>query len=209
MKPNIYLFSVASNPQVISINSLDITFLKPSVDFSKYDYFILTSKQAVNSLNIYTDISLKPALCISKETAKAYQMIGGKVLDIGLGYGDSLEKKIREYSQEVKWLYLRAEIIASNFVLDLQKDKYIVDESILYRSKCSQAIKDVEVKEGSTLIFTSPSSVKCFLKNNLFDVSFKVIVIGKTTASALPDTVKYSVSKKKTIISCIKLANEK
>ena len=94
MTKNVYLFSTSSHPNVISVNSLDITFLKPEIDFSKYDYFIITSKQACRALELYDEKILKPALCISKATAEAYENLGGKVLALGLGYGDNLSNEV-------------------------------------------------------------------------------------------------------------------
>ena len=206
MKSPIYLFSTSSHPRAISVNSLDISFYKPEIDFSKYDYFILTSKQAVESLKQYKKVQLQPALCISQLTAKSYEALGGKVLDIGLGYGDSLEKKIEKYPLSLEWLYLRAEVVASDFVKKLQKNKYKIDEKITYESKCSQEMRDITLPDNATLIFTSPSSVKCFLKHHIINPTFKIIVIGKTTAKSLPKNSQYLISKEKTIESCLLLA---
>ena len=58
MKASTYLFSTSSHSQATHINPLDITFLEPNIDFFKYDYFILTSKQAVESLQKYQIVEL-------------------------------------------------------------------------------------------------------------------------------------------------------
>jgi len=208
MKANIYLFSISSHSQAIHINPLDITFLQPSIEFFKYDYFILTSKQAVESLQKYERVHLKPALCISEQTAKAYENIGGTVLEIGAGYGDNLESKIKSYSKEVNWLYLRAKVIASSFCEKLQEEDYCIDEKIVYNSECSKDILTAKVEDKATLIFTSPSSVKCFLKNNTIHQLSKVIVIGETTAKSLPKGVKCLIAPEKTIESCMGLINK-
>lgn len=205
VKPKIYLFSTSSHPDAISVNSLDITFLKPQIDFSSYDYFILTSKQAVESLKQYDDLLLKPALCISEQTAKAYEKIGGSILNIGSGYGDTLMEKIQSYSKNTKWIYLRAKIVASKFVEELNKDSYNIKEIITYESKCSKEIECIEVENDATLIFTSPSSVKCFLAHNTISPNSKLIVIGDTTASALPQNLAYTVSNEKTVEACFEL----
>jgi uroporphyrinogen-III synthase len=208
MKKQIYLFSISSHPDAKSINSLDITLLKPEINFSKYDYFIITSKQTSEALKQYEDRLLKPALCVSVASAKSYQEIGGEVLDIGGGYGDNLIDKIKNYPKDKKWLYLRAKVVASSFVSTCQDDGYDIDELVVYESDCSKAIWDVEIESASILIFTSPSSVKCFLKNHQIDPDAKVIVIGKTTAKALPNTQKYIISDKTSIDSCIDIAKK-
>ena len=206
MKKQIYLFSISSSPHAKSINSLDIKLLKPEINFSNYDYFIVTSKQTSEALKQYENRELKPALCVSVASAKSYEDIGGEVLDIGGGYGDNLVSKIKEYPKSKKWLYLRAKVVASDFVSICQKDGYDIDEIIVYESGCSKEIWHVEIKEEAILIFTSPSSVNCFLQNHTISPHVKVIVIGKTTAKALPLNVKYILSAKTSIDSCIDIA---
>ncbi|MCD6433851.1 MAG: uroporphyrinogen-III synthase [Sulfurimonas sp.] len=210
MPKQIYLFSISSHPDAKSVNSLDIKLLKPEIDFLKYDYFIVTSKQTSEALKQYGEPILKPALCVSVASAKSYEDIGGKVLDIGGGYGDNLVAKIKEYSKSTKWLYLRAKIVASDFVSVCQEDGYKIDEVVVYESGCSQAIWCVEIEdeERAILIFTSPSSVNCFLKNHTINPRATVIVIGTTTAKALPSDMEYIVSPKTTIDSCMEIAQK-
>jgi len=204
----VYLFSISSHPDAISINSLDISFFQPSIDFSQYDYLIITSKQACEALKQYNinEYISKKALCISKASAKSFEALGGTVLDIGEGYGDTLIQKIQTYPKSKKWLYLRAKIVASDFVDVCQKDAYNIDEVVVYESRCSKEIADVEVSQNATLIFTSPSSIECFLKNHIFFDTQKVIVIGKTSAKKLPKGVKYTLSEETSIQSCIDLS---
>ena len=205
---SIYLFSISSHPDAISINSLDITFFQPEIDFSKYDALIITSKQASKALTQYDKESYLhlPALCVSVASAKSYEALGGKVLDTGGGYGDNLVDKIKEYPKTKKWLYLRAKVVASDFATLCKEEGYSIDELIVYESDCSQAIADVKVEENAILIFSSPSSVKCFLKNHTFTQEQTIIVIGKTTAKALPGEINYILSDKTSIESCIQIA---
>ncbi len=208
MPKKIYLFATSKSEHAINVKSLDVRFLKPDIDFSRYDYIIITSKQTVKALEQYKkpDFIDIPALCVSLKTANAYKEFGGKILSIGDGYGDSLAKYIQEYPKKTKWLYLRAELIASDFVQRSRDDGYSIEEEILYVSECSQEILDVRVDDDSTLIFTSPSSIECFLKNNTIHPDAKVIVIGTTTANSLPDGIEYIVSQNTSIESCIELA---
>lgn len=209
MSKQIYLFSTSSHPDVISVNSLDITLLKPSINFSNYDYLIITSKQAVRALQKYdgTIYREKKALCISKATARSFESLGGTVLEVGDGYGDDLYMSIKKHPKETKWLYLRAKSVASNFVELLQKEGYLVDEEIVYESKCSNKMINIDVKKEAVLIFTSPSSVNCFLKNNQISMKHNIVVIGSTTAKSLPSGVSFCIAKEHTIESCITLAN--
>jgi len=208
MKNNIYLFSISSHPKAKSVNSLSINFLKPTIDFSKYDYLIITSKQTSESLKQYDrkDYINIPALCVSTQSALSYENLGGKILDIGGGYGDNLVSKIHKFPKNTRWLYLRAKVVASDFVEICKKESYNVDEIVVYESDCSKEILNADIEEDSILIFTSPSSVKCFLKNHTLAKESKIIVIGNTTAKALPKNSNYIISKYTTIESCIEIA---
>ena len=211
MQKNIYLFSTSSHPDAIHINSLDIKLLHPSIDFSNYDYLIITSKQAVNALSQYQNKEFlrTKALCISQQSAKSFSDIGGTVLEIGSGYGDKLSQIIEKYPKETKWLYLRAKVVASDFVQTCKTHGYNIEESIVYESDCSKEIQTTKISHNAILIFTSPSSVICFLKNNNIEKEHTVIVIGKTTAKALPPSTNYKVAQKTTIQSCLALINSK
>ena len=205
MRP-IYLFSTSKHPQATSVNSLSIKFFKPSFIANNYDYFIITSKQVSEVFKSFNIAPSLPAICVSQKTAEAYEQIGGNILSVGEGYGDNLERIIKEYPKEKRWLYLRAKEVASDFVQKCKIDGYDIDEEIIYESSCSKEILAVNIEEESILIFTSPSSVECFLKEKIFQQNQKVIVIGKTTAKRLPENVKYIQSNKTTIQSCIDLA---
>lgn len=207
MIPSTYLFSTSPHPDAINVNSLDIELLKPEIDFFKYDYLIITSKQISKALKQYKDESYinKKALCVSEPTALSFQKISGKILEWSNGYGNSLVDLIKKYPKNTKWLYLRGATVASNFVGLAIKDGYDVEQVILYESRCSQMIKNISVESNATLIFTSPSSVECFLKNKEIYPTNRVIVIGKTTAKALPEGIKYIISDETSIESCFKL----
>ncbi len=204
----IYLFSISSHPEAHSISSLTVTFFKPEIDFSQYDYLIITSKQTSEALKQYEqqEYTGKKALCVSKQSALSFQELGGEVLDIGGGYGDNLLSKIKEFPKETRWLYLRAEVVASDFVSLCKDDGYSIDEKVVYKSECSQEILETAVPEDAVLIFTSPSSLHCFLQTHTLMHSQKIIVIGKTTAKALPKGFMCHISKETNIESCMELA---
>ena len=210
MSKPMYLFSTSPHPDAISVNSLEITLLKPDINFSEYDYMIITSKQASKALQQYdsSEYVCKKALCVSTQTAKSYEDLGGVILEVGDGYGDALTSKIKSYPRNTKWLYLRAKVVASDFVEVCKNDGYDISEIVAYESKCSQDILDIKVDNGSVLIFTSPSSVKCYLKRHKINELDMVIVIGKTTGKALPFGVSYRVSQNASIDSCFKLLKD-
>ena len=208
MKKTIYLFSISSHPNAININPLSLNFFPPKIDFSQYDNFIITSKQIAKILNFYgvKKEYLKPALCISKQSAKSYEAIGGSVFALGKGYGDTLVEIIKRYPKEKNWLYLRAEVVASDFVEICRKDGYNIDEAVLYESKCSHQLEKIDLEKDATLVFTSPSSVKCFLTHHTILQTQSVVVIGKTTQRALPKGIVSTVAKEKSIENCMQIA---
>lgn len=208
MSKKIYLFSTSSHPDTIHVNSLDTKFFTPEIDFSNYDYLIITSKQVPIALQQYGHKLFidKPALCVSEQTAKSFETIDGNVLEIGSGYGDNLVKIIKKYPKEKRWLYLRAKEIASDFAQKLQEESYKIDEVIVYETFCSNDIQNTHVEDDAILIFTSPSSVKCFLKNHEIKSMQKIVVIGNTTAKVLPKNSNFVISGETTIASCVKIA---
>ena len=142
------------------------------------------------------------------QRAKSYESLGGTVLDIGGGYGDNLVDKIKSYPKSTKWLYLRAKVVASDFVEVCKNDGFDIDEAIVYESDCSQDILEIKVEDEAILIFTSPSSLNCFLKTHEISQKSKLIVIGKTTAKAVPKDVEYILSPETSIESCMKIASK-
>ncbi len=208
MSKTIYLFSTSSHPDTISFNTLSIEYFKPQIDFSKYDYLIITSKQVSKALKQYDSKKYieKKALCISEQSALSFCNLGGKILALGSGYGDDLAKIIKRYPKDTNWLYLRAKEIASDFVKKCKDDGYNIDEKIVYKSSCSDNISNLNIKDNSVLIFTSPSSIECFLKKNRLDSGFKIVVIGNTTAKMIPKGFNYYISEQKNIESCVDLA---
>lgn len=209
MQTKPYLFSTSSHRDTIHINPLKISFFNPEIDFFQYDYMILTSKQAVKALGQYTYNSYKDkeALCISKATAQSFKDIKGKVLQTGSGYGDDLSRLIDSYPKDTKWLYIRAQKVASSFVKVSNAKGYDIDEVIVYKSECSDDIQTVELPSKAILIFTSPSSVNCFLKYNKFEKDYTVVVIGKTTEKALSSDTKPFIAEEQSVESCLKIIN--
>ncbi len=205
---DIYLFSTSSHPDAISIPSLEIDFLQPKIDFSVYEYLLITSKQALKALENYDKQSYihKKLFCISQATANAAKAMGLEVIATAKGYGDTLTEIIKQYPKTTRFLYLRGEVVASDFVQTCKNTGYHIDEAIVYKSVCAKVLLESSFKEKSIFIFTSPSAVKCFLQNHTFTQDSLNIVIGKTTAKSLPEGISYAVAPEPTIDACIALA---
>ncbi len=205
----IYLFSLTSYDGVTHVNSLHVSYFTPDIDFIQYDYLIITSKQILEALKSYDESWKRLAvLAVSDATAQAVKSVGGKILEYGSGYGDNLSEIISSYPKEKRWLYLRAKEVASDFACTSRENGYNIDEAVMYETSCSHDLLHVKVEDDATLIFTSPSSVACFLKHHTFKDEQNIVVIGKTTAKAMPLHVKYKIADIPTMQSCIQKARE-
>ena len=170
-------------------------FLSQQIDFSSYDYLIATSKNALLAAE-HIDPSWKeiPLVAISKPTAKKARQLGAKVVYVGKsGYGDKLAKEIIErFDPKRRFLYLRAKRVLSNLVSILQKSGFNIDERVVYETVCAECTELRPPPKGSIIIFSSPSTIECFLRCFSWDESYKAIAIGKKTASYFPYEIKIS-----------------
>jgi uroporphyrinogen-III synthase len=208
-KNSIFLFSKTPHSDVIHVPILDTLFSRPEIDFSRYDAIVITSKQAVSALEkISPGWKALPVLSVSSKTSEKVESAGGKLLETGGAYGDSLADIIIKKYASYRWLYPRPRVVASDFAESVAKAGVKIDDVIVYESSCNQACQNIELPDDATLIFTSPSTVACFLELFAFKTSHKVVAIGKTTAKALPAKVKYCMPDEATVDAAVLLAQK-
>ena len=208
-KYSIFLFSKTSHPDVTHIPILATRFFQPEIDFSAYDAIVLTSKQAVTALEkISSEWRVLPALCVASKTADAVEKAGGKLLEAGDGYGDSLVDIIIDNYASYRWLYPRPTVVASDFKERVSQAGVRMDDIIVYETYCNQACRDIKLPEDAILVFTSPSAITCFMKFFNFKPGYRVVVIGKTTAKALPKNIKYQMPDLPTVDASVLLAEK-
>jgi len=209
MKKSIYLISKTPFEGVKHIPIIAIEFLHVKLDLSQYDALVITSKQAIEALDKYNptwkDI---PIIAISKPTADKAKTMGAKLLHVGEGYGKDLYKIIQSDFSDLKLCYARAEIIVTDFASTLRNEGVSIDDPIVYKTTCNDNLGSLDLEKNAILVFTSPSSVTCYLKNNNFYEDQKIVLIGTTTQKALPLHVKSYISQKPTVEACIKLAKK-
>ena len=204
---SIFLFSKTSHPDVTHIPILNTKFLQPKIDFKNYDAIVLTSKQAVTALeNISSEWKKIPALTIASKTEEMVKNAGGTLLDRGNGYGDTLDENITSKYASLRWLYPRPKIVASNFKERVKACGIAIDDVIVYETSCNESCRDVRLPDDAIVIFTSPFTIECFERFYEFKNSYCVIAIGKTTASALPETVRYMMPDTPNVDACVSLA---
>lgn len=203
----IYLLSNKKYKDVENLEVFKIEYVPSSVDLSLYDALIITSKNAIYSLNSFNNTWKSiPCFAIAPKTADVIKKEGGILEFIGSsGHGDDFAKEILPLLKNKKVIYIRALKVVSNLLKELRKNSIDIDELISYKTVCNDNLNK-EIENNSIIIFTSPSSINCFFKKYIWKDSYKAIVIGKTTGKYMPKDIKYEISPKTSIEECIKLA---
>ena len=210
MSKAIYLLSPTHKEGTIALPMIDFTVTANSIDFSQSDTLIFTSKQAVITAD-KIDSSWKnyPCVAIGPATKKQIEDLGGKVIYYPKSfYGETLSQDIAQFFRDKKLLYLRPKEISFDSKGFLEKEGIILQEQIIYETSCLNYTLGEKPSKNAIIIFTSPSTIHCFLKNFDWDESYTAVVIGKATKIHLPTDAAYVVADTPLISSCIEKAKE-
>lgn len=204
----IYLLNNLPFEGVENLEVFKIEYLPSKIDLSSYDALIFTSKNAIYSLDSFNkewkDID---SYAIAPKTASIIESYGGNVKFIGKSsHGDEFAKELIPLFNKKKVLYIRASKVVSKLNQILKDNKVNIDELITYKTVCNINTLDIELEDNSTIVFTSPSSVKCFFKKYKWNSTLRAVVIGKTTSKYLPLNIDFEISPSTSIEECIKLA---
>lgn len=205
----IYLLSNQKYNEVENLEVFKIEYIPSEINFSSYDALIITSKNSIYSLNSFTkEWKNIPCYAIADKTAKVIKEKGGLVEFVGSsGHGNDFAKEILPLIKNKKILYIRALKVVSNIFQILKDNDIYVNQVITYKTVCNEDLNK-KIENNSIIIFTSPSSIKCFFNKYNWDSSYKAIVIGNTSAKYMPKNTKFEVSSKTSIEECIKLAKK-
>ena len=197
---NIYILSDKKVDKAKNIPIFEINFISKTIDFSQYDALIFTSKNAIKAIDtIDKKWKEKPSYAIAPQTAKTIKEFGGNLQFTGkTNHGDSFAKELLGKFKHQKLLYLRASKVVSNLTKILK-----CDEVVIYETVCKKIDKNITLPKHSTIIFSSPSTIDCFLQQIKWDKTFKAISIGKTTASFFPDYITPIIAETTSIESCV------
>ena len=206
----IYLLSPLKKEGTTSLPMITFTLVSEVIDFSHCDTLMFTSKQAVVSAN-NIDKSWKdyPCVAIGSATKKKVEELGGKVIYAPKEfYAESLAKDIKEHFTDKKLLYLRPREVSFDSKAYLAKHNIFLEEQIIYETSCiTYTIREKPV-EGAIIIFTSPSTIKCFFENFEWHESYVAVLIGHATRKHLPNECQFVLADEPLITSCIKKAEE-
>jgi len=210
MSRAVYLLSPTPKEGTISLPMIDFAVTAESIDFSQSDTLIFTSKQAVMTAD-KIDPSWKnyPCIAIGPATKKQIEALGGEIIYYPRSfYGETLSQDIAEFFRDKKLLYLRPKEISFDSKSFLKKEGITLQEQIIYETACIKYTLKEKPSKNAIIIFTSPSTIHCFLKNFSWNESYTAVVIGKATKVHLPKNAEYVVADEPLINACINKAKE-
>ena len=186
----IYLLNNIPFDGVENLEVFKIKFIPSVININEYDALIFTSKNAIYSLDSFNNEWKNiDSYAIAPKTASIINEYGGKVKFIGKSsHGNDFAKELTPLLKNKKCLYIRAEKVVSKLCQVLKNDKICIDELVTYRTVCNVDSLDTKIENNSTIVFTSPSSVNCFLKKYKWNNTLRAVVIGKTTAKSVSYT---------------------
>lgn len=209
-KMPVYLFSPTEKEGAIHLPMITFTLCEDDVDFLGFDLLMFTSSQAVKSAQtLNPEWKHTPCLAIGEATAKTIESLGGKVLYAPKRfYGQALAEDIVSKFKDKSILYLRPKVVSFDVKSFLDKEGVALTEKIIYETSCVRYEREDRPLKNAILIFTSPSTIHCFLKNFDWDESYTAIVIGESTKKHLPENARYAVADKPLIDACMDKAKE-
>jgi uroporphyrinogen-III synthase len=206
----IYLTSPKSFKETQFLPMIEFITLAKKIDFNEIDTLLFTSKQAV-AVTDSIDKRWKQfdSIAIGPATKKEILQRKGRVIfQPKEYYGKSLAKDILKIFQNRKILYLRPKKIIFDTKNFLTSQGVFLKEQIIYETKCKTYSKTSKPPRDSIIVFTSPSTIECFLKNFGWDETYKAVVIGKSTQKHLPKEANFKVANTPSISACIQKAKE-
>jgi len=208
MSSAIYLLSPLIKEDTIALPMIRFSMTANVLDLTSCDVLMFTSKQAVKSADqLNPDWKNIPSLAIGTATAKQIEQLGGKVLYQPKSfYGETLSQDIIEKFHDKKILYLRPKVVSFDSKTFLTSAGVHIEEQVLYETSCISYDKNKQPSKNAIIIFTSPSTIHCFLKNFIWDESYMAIVIGEATKQHLPHSARYEVAEEATIDACVRKA---
>lgn len=206
----IYLISHTKTDD-ISIKHLkicEIKFNKFSVDLSKFDALVLTSKNSIKALE-FNSIKLVnlEVFSIGEGTTKEALKFGfTKIYTAKNAHGNEFASEISPLLEGKKTLFLKAKETVSDVGGILRAASVNLTQIVAYENSFLKLDSSLKPPLKSTLIFASPSNVKAFRQNFSIDDSYKVIAIGNATAKELSNHPNLVISPAQSIDECVNIA---
>jgi uroporphyrinogen-III synthase len=205
---SIYILSTKKVDGAINLPVFKINFIKQNINFHNYDALIFTSKNSILAINSFNKLwQTIPSYVIAPQTANILKQHNGTLEFVGkTNNGNDFAQELIKKLQNKKVLYLRGDKVVSNLVDILNTNHINCNENIVYKTTCKTTIKPNIPPKNSVIIFSSPSTIDCFLKNFKWLDSYYAISIGKTTAKYFPSYIKPIISDTTSLESCVSKA---
>ncbi len=206
----IYLLSPLHKEGCIHLPMIDFSLVEEELVLDGYDLLMFTSKQAVKSAETLNKSWKEiPCLAIGASTAGEIERLGGTVLYQPRSfYGKSLGEDIIEKFSDKKILYLRPKVVSFDSKNFLAQAGIELQEKIIYETSCIKYTKESAPEKNAIIIFTSPSTIHCFLESFEWNESYTAVVIGEATKEHLPAQAQYEVADIPQIDACIVKAKQ-
>ncbi len=206
----IYLLSPWQKEGCVHLPMISFSLVEETLTFDDYELLMFTSKQAVLSAEkLKPNWKSIPCLAIGDATANQIKILGGIVAYKPRSfYAETLSHEIVQRFKEKKILYLRPKVVSFDSKSFLEKEGIKLDEKIIYETTCIHYVKEYKPDKNAIIIFTSPSTIHCFLENFEWDTSYIAVIIGDATKEHLPANARYKVADTADIDSCIEKATQ-
>ena len=210
MDKNIYILSDKRGKGAKNLPVFEVQYIVDYINLKDYDALIFTSKNGVKAIDSMNNTWKNlPSYVIAPQTAKILKDLGGNLKFTGeKNHGDEFANEITDKLRDKKVLYICGEKTVSNLVNILNKNGVLCDSLVVYRTVCKKYTEPIYLAKNSIIIFSSPSTINCFLENITWDKSFKAVCIGNTTAKYLPEYIGANVSDSTSLESCVNKALE-
>lgn len=204
----IYLLSDKKVEGALNLPVIGYKYLNVSINIKEYDTIIFTSRNAIKALDTLVKGWQKLTIYVigrgSEEEALA---LGAKnVVNIEAPNGNEFANSLILLLEGKRVLFPRAKRVVSNVEGVLKDNGIDVDSFTVYETMCKKT--PIIPEDGSVIIFSSPTTVECFLGFVPWSSSYKAVCIGDVTASYLPKGINATVSPENSLEACVKIARE-
>lgn len=207
---HIYVLSDKKVEGAINLPMIEIAYIEQDVDLSHYDALVFTSKNAIKAINSMDDTWKKiPSYVIAPQTAKIVKSFQGNLVFTGKQkHGNEFAHEIKDQLKGKKVLYIGGTKVVSKLREILNENEVLCDHLAIYETVCKKYDSKITLPKHSIIIFSSPSTIECFLKNIHWGSTFQAVSIGKTTANYFPSYITPFISETTSLESCVKKAQE-
>jgi uroporphyrinogen-III synthase len=206
---NIYILSDKKVKGAISLPVFEIEFIPQNIDLNNYDAIIFTSKNGIYSIDSFNkDWQKIPSYAIAPLTAEVIKDYNGNLVYTSTqSYGDDFAQELIPILKDKKAVFLRAKKVISKLDIILRDNGINLDDIVIYKTIIKKDIdKKLQPPKGSTIIFSSPSTIDGFFNHFNWDNSYTAVCIGKVTASHLPQNIKNYIASNPSLLGCVEFA---